>query len=38
MKAKIQGIDKLFNDPVSYRIPQFQRPYAWSKKNNVLKI
>ena len=32
MKAKIQGIDKLFNDPVSYRIPQFQRPYAWSEK------
>ena len=32
MKAKIQGIDKLFGDPVSYRIPQFQRPYAWSKK------
>lgn len=32
MKAKIQGLDKLFNDPVSYRIPQFQRPYAWSRK------
>ena len=32
MKAKIQGIDKLFGDPVSYRIPQFQRPYAWSEK------
>ena len=32
MKAKIQGIDKLFGDPISYRIPQFQRPYAWSEK------
>ena len=32
MKAKIQGIDKLFGDTVSYRIPQFQRAYAWSEK------
>ncbi len=30
--AKIQGIDDLFDDSVSYRIPQFQRPYAWSRK------
>ena len=30
--AKIQGIDDLFDDSVSYRIPQFQRPYAWSEK------
>lgn len=32
MKAKIQGIDDLFDDSVSYRIPQFQRSYKWSKK------
>ena len=32
MDAKIQGIDDLFDDSVSYRIPQFQRSYAWSKK------
>ena len=30
--AKIQGIDDLFDDSVSYRIPLFQRPYAWSEK------
>lgn len=30
--AKIQGIDDLFDDSVSYRIPQFQRRYAWSKE------
>ena len=30
MEAKIMGLRKLFYDfPVSYRIPQFQRPYAW---------
>ena len=32
MKAKIQGLDKLFKNPVSYRIPQFQRPYEWSEE------
>lgn len=32
MDAKIQGIDDLFDDSVSYCIPQFQRRYAWSKK------
>lgn len=30
--AKIQGIDDLFDDSVSYRIPYFQRSYRWSKK------
>ncbi len=32
MDAKIQGLDDLFDYQVSYRIPQFQRPYAWSEK------
>ena len=32
MDTKIQWIDDLFDDPVSYRIPQFQRPYAWGEK------
>ena len=31
MKAKIQTLDGLFNTDVSYRIPVFQRPYAWGK-------
>ena len=33
MDAKIMGLDDLFCDfPVSYRIPQFQRPYAWDSE------
>ena len=33
MDAKIMGLHKLFyNFPVSYRIPQFQRPYAWDSE------
>ena len=31
MDAKIMGLDNLFETQVSYRIPQFQRPYAWRK-------
>ena len=31
MKANIMGIDDLFDRDVSYRIPVFQRPYAWGK-------
>ena len=31
MKAKIQTLDSLFNTDISYRIPVFQRPYAWGK-------
>ena len=29
MDAKIMDLDALFETQVSYRIPQFQRPYAW---------
>lgn len=29
MDANIMGMDVLFNRAVSYRIPVFQRPYAW---------
>ena len=32
MDAKIQDLSKLFAPPVSYRIPVFQRPYAWTKE------
>lgn len=31
MEAKILNLDSLFGGEVSYRIPQFQRPYAWKK-------
>ncbi len=32
MDAKIMGLSDLFNFNVSYRIPEFQRPYAWSEE------
>ena len=31
MDAKILNLDSLFGGEVSYRIPQFQRPYAWKR-------
>ena len=31
MEARIQTLAELFDTPVSYRIPVFQRPYAWRK-------
>lgn len=31
MEAEIVDLQTLFGKPVSYRIPQFQRPYAWKK-------
>ena len=31
MDANIQTLSSLFDTPVSYRIPVFQRPYAWTK-------
>ena len=31
MEANIQTLTGLFDTPVSYRIPVFQRPYAWRK-------
>ena len=30
MDAKIMGLKDLFDFDVSYRIPEFQRPYAWN--------
>lgn len=30
-KASIVNLENLFAGPVSYRIPQFQRPYAWKR-------
>ena len=32
MEANIQDLTKLFQTPVSYRIPVFQRPYAWTRE------
>ena len=32
MDAGIQTLCGLFASPVSYRIPVFQRPYAWTKE------
>ena len=32
MDAGIQTLSGLFGTPVSYRIPVFQRPYAWTKE------
>ena len=32
MDADIQTLSGLFGDPISYRIPVFQRPYAWTKE------
>ena len=32
MNAKIVNIEGLFQEQISYRIPQFQRPYAWGEK------
>jgi uncharacterized protein with ParB-like and HNH nuclease domain len=45
MKAKIVNLETLFGQQVSYRIPQFQRPYAWGQEyqweplwNDVRKV
>ncbi len=45
MEAKIVNLQTLFGTEVSYRIPQFQRPYAWKKEeqwkplwDDVLKV
>ncbi len=32
MHAGIQTLSDLFGSPISYRIPVFQRPYAWTKE------
>ena len=32
MDANIHTLSDLFDTPVSYRIPVFQRPYAWTKE------
>ena len=32
MDARIRDLQTLFQGQVSYRIPQFQRPYAWSEQ------
>ena len=32
MNADIVNIEGLFQEQISYRIPQFQRPYAWGEE------
>jgi hypothetical protein len=32
MDARIRDLRELFHQQVSYRIPQFQKPYAWGEE------
>lgn len=32
MNAEIVDIEGLFQEQISYRIPQFQRPYTWGEE------
>ena len=38
MEAKIVNLQTLFGTEVSYRIPQFQRPYAWKKDEQWIPL
>ena len=38
MDAGILGLDDLFGHNVSYRIPVFQRPYAWTQETQWLPL
>lgn len=38
MDAKILDVHTLFSGPVSYQIPQFQRPYAWSQDDQWMPL
>ena len=38
MEAKIVDTYTLFSGPVSYRIPQFQRPYAWREDSQWMPL
>ena len=38
MDAKIVDTYTLFSSPVSYQIPQFQRPYAWREDNQWMPL
>ena len=37
-EAYIRDINDLFDDPVSYLIPQFQRPYAWKENEQWMPL
>lgn len=37
-EAYIRDINELFDDPVSYLIPQFQRPYAWKENEQWMPL
>ena len=38
MEANIRNLKKLFGHSVSYRIPVFQRPYAWTEETQWLPL
>ena len=38
MDANVLTLDELFGHNVSYRIPVFQRPYAWTQDNQWLPL
>ena len=38
MDARIVDLQTLFGKPVSYRIPQFQRPYAWKRDDQWIPL
>lgn len=38
MEANIKDVQMLFSSNISYRIPQFQRPYAWGREEQWLPL
>lgn len=38
MDANVFDLQTLFGRPISYRIPQFQRPYAWTRDNQWIPL
>ena len=38
MKADTLSLSQLFNRPVSYVVPLFQRPYVWNKGEHWLPL
>ena len=38
MEAKIVNLNALFSGPISYQIPQFQRPYEWEEEEQWMPL
>ena len=38
MDANVVDLQALFGRPISYRIPQFQRPYAWKRDDQWIPL